>query len=339
MTTTTEINNQIAQQQDLHIDGITFRGFRGKEDFKAMAAIINEANKVDGNDFVANAEDISVNYAYLERSDTNQDMIFVEDRSKAIGYGRCAWHKEDDGPYLYTFFIHLVPEYRQSAIPLAMIEFLRERLLVIAGEHPDDAPKFFQTWGTKDMKWSEDLMEQLGFKAVRYGFSMKRPCSQPVDVNPLPEGLEVRLVGPEDYRKVFEANSEAFRDHWGYVAPTEKDYQHFLNAPNFDPSIWQVAWEGDKVAGMVLNFIDHKENEALDRKIGYTEDICVRRPWRRQGVARALLTQSIQMFQEMGMEETRLGVDTENPNGALKLYQSVGYTEFRCGVTYRAKID
>jgi ribosomal protein S18 acetylase RimI-like enzyme len=61
----------------------------------------------------------------------------------------------------------------------------------------------------------------------------------------------------------------------------------------------------------------------------------VRRPWRRQGVARALLTRSIQMFIEMGMQETALGVDTENPNGALNLYQDVGYTEEKRFITYR----
>jgi ribosomal protein S18 acetylase RimI-like enzyme len=29
----------------------------------------------------------------------------------------------------------------------------------------------------------------------------------------------------------------------------------------------------------------------------------------------------------MGMEETALGVDTQNPSGALRLYESVGYRE------------
>jgi ribosomal protein S18 acetylase RimI-like enzyme len=51
----------------------------------------------------------------------------------------------------------------------------------------------------------------------------------------------------------------------------------------------------------------------------------VRRPWRRQGVARSLLVQSIEMFRQMGMEETALGVDTLNPNHALNLYEGVGY--------------
>jgi ribosomal protein S18 acetylase RimI-like enzyme len=35
------------------------------------------------------------------------------------------------------------------------------------------------------------------------------------------------------------------------------------------------------------------------------------------------------MFRAMGMEETSLGVDTENPSGALRLYEGVGYREER----------
>jgi mycothiol synthase len=221
---------------------------------------------------------------------------------------------------------------------MAMVEYLRSRLTVMAGEHPADAPKFFQSWGTKGLKWQEDLMEQLGLKPVRYSFSMIRSCSEPVEVYSLPEGIEVRPVGPEDYRAVFDAEAEAFKDHWGYVAPTDNDFERFLNSSNFDPSLWKVAWDGDQVVGQVLNFVDPKENEAFNRKRGYTEDISVRRPWRRRGVARALLTQSVKMFQDMGFEETSLGVDTENPNGALQLYESVGYKEDRCFINYRAQM-
>ena len=55
----------------------------------------------------------------------------------------------------------------------------------------------------------------------------------------------------------------------------------------------------------------------------------MRRPWRRRGLARSLLVGSIRMFGEMGMEETALGVDTQNPSGALRLYQGVGYREIQ----------
>jgi mycothiol synthase len=80
---------------------------------------------------------------------------------------------------------------------------------------------------------------------------------------------------------------------------------------------------------MVLNRLDETQNERYQRRRGYTQDVFVRRPWRRRGLARSLLVQSIEMFREMEMEETALGVDTHNPSGALNLYESVSYRATR----------
>jgi ribosomal protein S18 acetylase RimI-like enzyme len=76
---------------------------------------------------------------------------------------------------------------------------------------------------------------------------------------------------------------------------------------------------------MVLNYVDREENLAFQRQRGYTEDISVRRPWRRRGLARALLTKSLAAHKGNGMTEAALGVDTKNPTGALRLYESVGF--------------
>jgi ribosomal protein S18 acetylase RimI-like enzyme len=43
-----------------------------------------------------------------------------------------------------------------------------------------------------------------------------------------------------------------------------------------------------------LTFIEHDENEQNDRKRGYTEGIGVDQAWRRRGIARALIAQSLQ---------------------------------------------
>jgi ribosomal protein S18 acetylase RimI-like enzyme len=76
---------------------------------------------------------------------------------------------------------------------------------------------------------------------------------------------------------------------------------------------------------MVLNFIDEDENQRYDRARGFTEDICVRRPWRRRGLARALIARSLRVIADAGMTEAALGVDSDNQTGALDLYLGLGY--------------
>jgi ribosomal protein S18 acetylase RimI-like enzyme len=164
---------------------------------------------------------------------------------------------------------------------------------------------------------------------------MIRPIDRDLPETALPDGLVIRPVKESEYRAVFDAQNEAFRDHWGHVEGTDKDFQRFISSPRFDPSLWKVAWDQDQPAGMVLNFVNQEENEEFNRMRGYTEDISVGRPYRRQGLARHLLVESIKMFQKMGMEETTLGVDANNPNQALNLYEGVGYQTSRTWIICR----
>jgi ribosomal protein S18 acetylase RimI-like enzyme len=121
------------------------------------------------------------------------------------------------------------------------------------------------------------------------------------------------------------------------VPPTDAHYQGWLASRIFQPQRWQVAWDtaNNEVAGMVQNFVDEDENREYNRLRGYTEGISVRRPYRRLGLARALLTRSLKLFQDQGFTEAALGVDAENPNGALRLYENVGFRVLRRAAVYR----
>jgi mycothiol synthase len=165
---------------------------------------------------------------------------------------------------------------------------------------------------------------------VRYSFLMVRPNLDDLPDSPMPDGLEIRPVRREHMRQIFDAEVEAFRDHWGASLPTEADFQQFVTDPvEGNPAHWQVAWDGDQVAGMVRGYVNEKENEHFGRRRGWVENISVRRPWRRRGLARALIAACISSLREAGMTEGALGVDTENPSGALRLYESCGFAVSR----------
>lgn len=111
-----------------------------------------------------------------------------------------------------------------------------------------------------------------------------------------------------------------------------------MKDPTFNPKLWKIAWDEDRVAGVVMNFYNEKENEEYQRKRGYTENISVGRPWRKRGLAKSLITQSMQMFKKMGFAETALGVDAENTSGALNLYRGLGYKVIKQSTTYRKEM-
>ena len=72
---------------------------------------------------------------------------------------------------------------------------------------------------------------------------------------------------------------------------------------------------------------------------GYTENISVRRPWRRRGLARALIAASFPLLRARGMTEAALGVDTENLSGALRVYESCGFQSVSRETLYRKPLD
>jgi ribosomal protein S18 acetylase RimI-like enzyme len=224
-------------------------------------------------------------------------------------------------------------------IGTAMWEFGENRINEIAASHPREITKYFQAEPFQTEKDLIALLESRGYKPTRYETHMVRDLSEPFPEAPMPEGLDVRQVKPEQLKQIFIASNEAFRDHWGTRDESEEEYKAQMENPDFKPELWKVAWEGNQVASVIHNYIDTDENAEYQRKRGYTEGICTRRPWRKKGVARSLLVQSMQMFKEMGMTETALSVDSENISGATRLYEGVGYKKIKQQIVYRKPVE
>ena len=92
-------------------------------------------------------------------------------------------------------------------------------------------------------------------------------------------------------------------------------------------------------AGQVRTFINAAENEKYNRKRGYTEFISVRRPWRKRGLARALIVRSLRLQKECGMTESALGADSENISGATRIYEDCGFRITKRNTLYRKPIN
>ncbi|MBK8902157.1 MAG: GNAT family N-acetyltransferase [Anaerolineaceae bacterium] len=317
------------------VPGLCFRGFQGKSDYPLMVAVVEGSRVVDETEWVNSVEEVAIDYAHLTNCNPTTDMIFAEVNGEVVGYGRCWWQNMVDGSITYYFFAHLLPEWRHSGIRRAMVRHLKQRLYQIAEDHPAEPEKFFMNWALQtETDWANVLLAE-GHEVVRYGFSMVRSNLDNIPDCPLPDGLVVRRGSDAESRQIWEAAREAFRDHWGMSEWSEESFTGWSAYPDYNPSLWQIAWAGDEVAGGVLNFIDKKENDENGRLRGYTDPIFVRRPWRKQGVAKALIARSFQVLKEAGMAEAALGVDAENLSGALHLYRKMGFEEVKRSMTFK----
>jgi mycothiol synthase len=320
---------------------LRFRTFRGEVDYPVITAIINACKDADGIDHSTTLEDVGNNYNHLVNSDPYRDMLFAEVEGRAVGYTRAWWQVDGDGNWIGFSVGYVVPEYRRRGIGRNLLDFAETRLKEIAsqlietGQLSSTAPRFIDSEMSDSEIAKASLLKHAGYQAVRYEYDMVRPDLEDIPDLPLPAGLEVRPVLPEHYYPIFDAANEAFRDHWGYIPEPEENFKKMLADPNFDPSLWSVAWDGDQIAGMVLSFINQAENEEFNRKRGYTENICVLRPWRKQGLAKALIALSLKALKERGMDHAALGVDAENISGATHLYEKMGFRVVSRGTIYR----
>jgi mycothiol synthase len=327
--------------QEIGFPGLSFRRFRGESDYPKMLAAILGSKEADGIERSDTLEDIARNYAHLVNCDPYQDMLFAEVDGQVVGYTRVWWNQNLEGEWFGFHLAFLLPAWRGKGIGRTFLRHNETRLQEIASRLAKDgllsseAAQYFEVFSSDTEVIKEALLKKNGYVPVRYFFEMVRPSLEDIPEAPLPPGLEVRPVQPEHLPAIWAAMQEAFRDHWNYVPPAEEDYLNWLDNPIHDCSLWKVAWDGDQVAGMVLSFINQPENQEYNRRRGYTEDISVRRPWRKRGLARSLIVQSLQAAKERGMTEAALGVDANNLTGALRLYESVGYQVARRSAAYR----
>ena len=307
---------------------LTLRPYRGEADHEAMADALNAHRIAHGMAERATAASIGAAYRNLTNCDPHRDVAILEAGGHAVGYGRVYWEDRNSGERCFELIENHDPRFVGRQDLAAVLAWQEGRAastlagMTGVGERPVIMAAY--TLGG-DPHWEAVLLD-AGFRLARRHAEMQRDDLTILPEIPLPDGLRIRPIDPADLamiRRVFEADAEVFRDHWGGVDASEAAFTRFREEPSFDPRLWRVAFDGDEIAGQILNWIDPPEPDGSRR--GWTESIAVRRPWRRRGLARALLAASLRAVRDAGATVATLGVDQENANQALTLYESLGF--------------
>ena len=318
------------------VPGLRFRHYRGEDDLPAMLRVYSAVHDHDGMEEVLTLEQIKLNYATLVNSDPARDMVLAEMDGEVIAYARVFWNELVEGGRSYENFGLVDPAWRRRGIGGALHRHNEARLREIAAEHPDVSPKWFGSEGSLSDHGNQALLLGNGYTAARFFYDMVAPSLEGIVAPAMPEGLELRPVTREQYRTIWEASAEAFRDHWGEEEWTQGDRARFdANPDHADPRFWRIGWDGDEVAGAILTYPQLEENKRFGRKRVYVAMVSVRRQWRRRGLARALLAGSLVGARDAGFTSASLGVDTDSPTGATSLYESLGFAPEKTFATYR----
>jgi len=307
---------------------LKIRNYAGEQDVPPMVAAINAEFEADG---VPNRESVEDNLAFVRHPsdgfDPARDILIAEVEGKVVGGTEQSWVDTNDGLYReYRVNGCVHPDWRRRGIGTALLVENERRARELAATHQTSRELRLGSWSNDRQVGRIALLKANSYEPVRWFFDMTRPLSEPIPEVPLPDGLDLRPVTMDNIKQVFRADVEAFKDHWGGFEDSDEQLQRWMDRPNFDPTLWVVAWDGDEVAGGIVNAIHTDENAALGVKRGWLHSVYTRRPWRKRGLANALIARSLMLLRDRGMDFGILGVDADNPTGALGLYERNGFT-------------
>jgi mycothiol synthase len=205
------------------------------------------------------------------------------------------------------------PTSKGMGIASTLSDLAEGRASQVAVEHGKETPvevfrgAFTGTEGAK-------FLEARGYELTRCFIRMRIDMDAAPPEPEWPEGILVEgFEGGRDQHQFHETLDEAFQDHWHWSpVPFEEWVQGMIEHDDgFDGSLWFRAMDGDQVAGAIVG----RPRSSEDPNAAWIQDLAVRRPWRRQGIAQALLQHELGVLYARGIRAAMLAVDADSPTG------------------------
>lgn len=246
--------------------------------------------------------------------------------------------QEDEHLAMISGIVH--PAHRNKGVGSAILEWMEERACQKFSQFHDKKPRMLRTSCQDYMADRIALFKQHDFEAVRYSYKMRRSLAPPLPEKPLPQGLQLISWTEELDDPLRHTFNDAFSEQWGLPTMNEELWQKFfVGVPQFRSDLTYLAMDGETIVGFCLNWVDDARNGQTGIGEGWIEAVGTLPAWRGQGLASALLVHSMNAFAAEGLQHAGLDVDTQNPTGALRLYEKLGFEAAKRTVIFTKRLN
>ena len=242
-----------------------------------------------------------------------ETMVVLDPDGTPVGYADF----DNRANIAFYFYAYVHPAHWGTGIDDYLLAWGEGRARELCVAAPEGARIVARSFVNEKHAEGMAAVEARGYRPVRVTYTMKIDLTESPPSPAWPEGIAVRAFVPgQDDVDAFEANEEAFSDMWQRPPGSLEQFLSKQRRPYFDPDLWFLAMDGDQIAGLTLA-------DNIDGN-GWVENVGVRRPWRRRGIALALLLHSFGKLYERGVTHIGLSVDAESPTGAPRIYERAG---------------
>jgi GNAT superfamily N-acetyltransferase len=331
MTTLTSVPVPAA----IEATGITFRMWRGPEDVPGMAVANNALRDRCGVLERVDVGGMRNHYANLVNSDPADDVLVIERDGVIAGYARIEWHDLADGDRIYDGTLLVSPAIWGHGVAATAIRWIEARAAVMAAAHPTDRVEHLGHYQFDEDAEAITALAELGYEPVRWDAELLRPDLEDIGPEVLPDGYVIRTPEEDELPRVHEMYVAAFHEHWGQTVDDDQRIEEWIGDPRFRRHLQVVVFHGAEPAAGVSNKLHEQPDGSVS---GLLDGVATHPDHRRRGLARAAVNHSLRLLRDEGATSAYLGVDTQNHNRAMELYESCGFRLATSGTQYRKPV-
>ncbi|HEV8190597.1 MAG TPA: GNAT family N-acetyltransferase [Ktedonobacterales bacterium] len=316
---------------------VTFRPLRDLDAATSIADIRSRCASPDGVDpsstleYVPSLAAQRANIAHALEAEEQENWRLVEAGVEPVACGTVTSWAETDSTTAYLSPGWVLPDWRNQGIGTALLRWAEDRARRLAALQPNGGKAELAGNASETEVAATALLRDAGYEVAFTMVEMEHQLLHHLDEPPLPDRIAIRPAGSEQFQAIGASVAQSYhasRPHGRFdVSDTPDEYAQFLAGAEHDPTLWQAAWDGDQVAGQVLSVVERGRAEVFE--------VSVHPGWRRQGLARALLTRGLNVFYDRGVEIVRLHTQAEHPDRASVLYESAGFRTLKRFSRYR----
>jgi len=316
------MNHQLIPVRDAHIDGIR--------------DLINRTNRAENVPISMGRDELVdlLNGAHVSPADDSRVVLASDE---VIAYLTVLFRPS--GQRQERTFLHgtVDIEHRRLGIGSALLEFGISRSVERLNQTDNDLPRAIQAESYPWQKDSLALLAKFGLEPARYFHEMIRALDSLPDGQP--NGFEIVAWEQERSNEARLVFNESFRDHWGSTPADEQTWKQWTGGPAARLDLSFMAMKDGKVIGLALNANYPEDEKVTGRRECWIESLGTLRDHRKMGVGSALLKASFHAFAGAGFSHAALGVDTDSPTQADRLYSNLGFVNDRQTLVVERRMD